>query len=155
MSTNKIIKLSVLASSVLLAQQIYALEALSDQSLRTVSGQDGISLSYETDRVTIDQLNWKDNTNFSNGTSGNLNLSLNNIEVSKIDNNKIGGKVKLDVGTNANKTGMRIEAVVNPANIHIAKVAVCGDGTRGADCTSQNTLGALTLQNRAPMNFVL
>ncbi|MHA3890992.1 DUF6160 family protein [Acinetobacter sp. GXMZU3951] len=155
MSTNKIIKLSVLASSVLLAQQVFALQELSDQNLRTVSGQDGITLTYETDRVTIDQFNWKDNTNFSNGTLGNLNLSLNNIEVTKVDNHKIGGKVKLDVGTNANKTGIRLEAVVNPANIHMAKVAVCGDAARGADCASQNTLGALTLQNRAPMNFVL
>ena len=56
MSTNKIIKLSVLASSVLLAQQVFALQELSDQNLRTVSGQDGITLTYETDRVTIDQL---------------------------------------------------------------------------------------------------
>ena len=155
MSTNKIIKLSVLASSIVWAQQALALEALSDQSLRKVSGQDGISLTYETDQVTIDQLNWKDNTNFANGTSGNLNLSFNNIEVNKIDNNKIGGSVKLDVGTNANQTGIRLDAVVNPANIHIGKVAVCGDASRGADCPSQNTLGALTLQNRAPMNFVL
>lgn len=89
MSTNKIIKLSVLASSIVWAHQVLALEALSDQSLRKVSGQDGISLTYETDRVTIDQLNWKDNTNFANGTSGNLNLSFNNIEVNKIDNNKV------------------------------------------------------------------
>ncbi|MGE8540093.1 MAG: DUF6160 family protein, partial [Acinetobacter sp.] len=57
---HKIIKLNVLAACIFAANHVYALEALSDQNLEKVTGQDGISITQEVSHVTIDQANWVD-----------------------------------------------------------------------------------------------
>ncbi|QIC76647.1 hypothetical protein FSC17_09505 [Acinetobacter indicus] len=73
---NKTIKLNVLALSICLAQQAYALQPISDRSLSQVTGQDGISITHEVSKVTIDQLNWVDYHN-----TGSMKLGMHDIEV--------------------------------------------------------------------------
>lgn len=155
---QKILKLNLLALSVLLAQQSHALQALSDDSLSQVTGQDGITLSLESDIITADQINWKDNTTFADNTSDQLNLSLNNLWIYRNINDPITGSVKIDVGASAtNKPQIGIDAQLNPANLYIGKIAVCGNGGMGANCDdiSSLSMGALTLQNRSPLKFKL
>ena len=154
----KIMQLNLLATSILLAQQSFALEALSDHSLRDISGQDGITLQVETDKVTVDQVNWKDNTQLTDGSSNTLNLSLNKIVSTPWNASKLGGTVKIDVGSDAtNKAGIRLETVLTPASMNIGSIAVCTNASKGANCTGNDslTLGSLTFQNRAPLKFVL
>ena len=73
---NKTIKLNVLALSICLAQQAYALQPISDHSLSQVTGQDGISITHEVSKVTIDQLNWVDYHN-----TGSMKLGMHDVEV--------------------------------------------------------------------------
>lgn len=83
---KKNIKLSLLVISMLLVHQSYALEALSEQNMREVSGQDGLTVQLQTDKIVADQMNWKDNTVFADGSTGNLNLSLNKMSITPLGN---------------------------------------------------------------------
>ena len=155
---TKIMRLNLLAASVLLAQQSFALEELTDHSLRDISGQDGITLQVETDKVIIDQVNWKDKTQFADASENTVNLSLNKIVSTPWKGSKLGGTVKLDVGSDAtNKAGMRLETVLTPATMNIGSIAVCANAAKGANCTGNDslTLGSFTFQNREPLKFIL
>ncbi|MCG2907225.1 hypothetical protein, partial [Escherichia coli] len=84
-----------------------------DQNLREVSGKDGLTVQLQTDKVTANQINWKDNTTFADGSSGNLNLSLNNLAITQLGSQAVGGTIKFDVGTTStNKAGIRLEAAL-------------------------------------------
>ncbi len=155
---QKVVKFNLLALSVLMAQQSYALQALNDETLSQVSGQSGITMSLEADVVTADQINWKDNTTFADNSSGQLNLSLNNVYAYRNVDDPITGFVKLDVGASSTlKPQIGLEAQLNPANFYVGKVAICGNGATGAACDEADSLsmGALTLQNRSPLKFKL
>ena len=155
---QKLVKLNILAFSVLMAQHSFALEALTDDSLSQISGQSGVTLSFESDIITADQFNWKDQTRFADDSTGQLNLSLNNIYAYRNVNDPITGSIKLDTGATSNlKPRISIEAQLDPANFYIGKIAVCGNGTSGANCDDigSESMGALTLQNRSPLKFTL
>ena len=57
---KKIMQLNLLTLSVLCAQQVHALELIADQHLSDVSGQDGIVITHEMSKATINQVNWYD-----------------------------------------------------------------------------------------------
>jgi hypothetical protein len=50
---HKIIKLNLLTLCICAANQSYALQALNDQILSDVTGQDGISITHEASKVDI------------------------------------------------------------------------------------------------------
>ena len=50
-------QLNLLTLSVLCAQQVYALELITDQHLANVSGQDGMVITHEMSKATIQQAN--------------------------------------------------------------------------------------------------
>lgn len=156
---KKNIKLSLLVISMLLVHQSYALEALSEQNMREISGQDGLTVQLQTDKILADQMNWKDNTVFADGSTGNLNLSLNKMSITPLGNQAVGGTVKLDVGGagSSNTAGIRLEAALNPSQIHFADIKVCSDNAGKANCSdsSSQSLGALTLQDRDGTKFLL
>lgn len=157
MNKNKT-RLTVLMLSILTAQYTVAMEALSDQNLREVSGKDGLTVQLQTDKVTANQINWKDNTTFADGSSGNLNLSLNNLAITQLGSQAVGGTIKFDVGTTStNKAGIRLEAALNPSQIHIADIKVCSDVANTANCSdaSSQSLGALTIKDRDGTKFLL
>ena len=73
---KKITKLKLLTVCIFLAQHSHALERLNDSSLSIVTGQDGISITHEVSKVTVDQVNWIDYSN-----TGSMKLGLHNVEV--------------------------------------------------------------------------
>lgn len=75
---HKIIKLNLLTLCICAANQSYALQALNDQILSDVTGQDGISITHEASKVDIKQLNWVDPAEVGKTP---IKLGLHNIEV--------------------------------------------------------------------------
>lgn len=155
---KKLVKLSVLACAVLMAQHTMALQSLNDETLSQVSGQSGITVAFESDYITADQINWKDNTTLANNTSAQLNLSLNDVQIYRNIDAPTTGSVVLDVGKSASlQPQIGIDAQLGSTNIYVGKIAVCANGSMGADCNQADSLsmGALTLQNRSPLRFKL
>ena len=145
---KKITKLKLLTVCIFLAQHSHALERLNDSSLSTVTGQDGISITHEVSKVTVDQVNWIDYSN-----TGSMKLGLHNVEVKGLDNSTIKSTLDFDVGKTDRGTGIRIQASISPFQATIEKLMLlCG----AADCTtaSQN-LGSLSLSAISPLQLYL
>ncbi|MGN0936494.1 DUF6160 family protein, partial [Acinetobacter amyesii] len=106
---KKITTLTALATSILLAQRAYAFEAMTDESLGAVTGQDGISITYEVSRVKVDQLNWVDPTD-----QNKMKMGLHNVQIDGVGQSTITSKLDFDVGTTDAGVGMRIAASVSP-----------------------------------------
>ena len=135
---KKITKLKLLTVCIFLAQHSHALERLNDSSLSTVTGQDGISITHEVSKVTVDQVNWIDYSN-----TGSMKLGLHTVEVKGLDNSSIKSTLDFDVGKTDRGAGIRIQASISPFQATVEKLMLlCG----AADCTtaSQN-LGSLSL----------
>lgn len=160
---KRIIQLNILTLSILCAQQSFALQELEDSSLSQISGQDGISLQIDADKVEVGEVNWKDSTQTSAGTDDVLNLSMQGIKTTPYNGaTGLSAKFTADVGGKpgapaAASNGLRLNAVLGPATMNIANVAVCSNaaGGRGTDCSNSASLGALTFQNRKDLTFSL
>ncbi len=145
---KKTTKLKLLTICIFLAQHSYALEPLNDSSLSTVTGQDGISITHEVSKVTVDQVNWVDYTN-----TGSMKLGLHTVEVKGLDNSTIKSTLDFDVGTTDRGTGVKIQASISPFQATIANLMLlCG----AADCaTASQNLGALSLSTISPLQVYL
>ena len=160
---KKIIQLNILTLSILCAQHCFALQELEDSSLSEISGQDGISLQIEANKVQIGEVNWKDSTQTTTGADDVLNVSMRNIETTPYGSGGLSAKFTADVGgkPGASATasnGLGLSAVFGPATMHIGNLAVCPNGAGiTADCTGagSQSLGALTFQNRKDLTFSL
>ena len=145
---KKITKLKLLTVCIFLAQHSHALEQLNDSSLGAVTGQDGISIAYETSKITIDQANWIDYSN-----TGSMKLGLHNVEVKGLNQSTIKSTLDFDVGKTDQSAGVKIQASISPFEATIEKLMLL---CTSADCTtpSQN-LGALSLSTLSPLNVFL
>ncbi|MDM1770803.1 DUF6160 family protein [Acinetobacter indicus] len=146
---NKTIKLNVLALSICLAQQAYALQPISDRSLSQVTGQDGISITHEVSKVTIDQLNWVDYHN-----TGSMKLGMHDIEVLSSGGQNIKSTLDVDVGTTANGVGMHIQASISPFKSTVQNIMLICEPNCGDNQTDQN-LGSLSFHTISPLRFNL
>ncbi|WP_349679439.1 DUF6160 family protein, partial [Acinetobacter sp. UBA5934] len=106
---KKIIKLNMLTACVLMAQQSFALQQLTDHSLSDVTGQDGISITHEVSKINVDQVNWVDYTD-----TGSMKLGMHNVEVKGVNNSTIKSTLDFDVGTTDRGTGVKIQASISP-----------------------------------------
>ncbi|MEG2267338.1 MAG: hypothetical protein RSC68_23800, partial [Acinetobacter sp.] len=62
-----VMQLSVLAMSLCAIQSsVYAMQALDEQDMRAVEGQDGIMLDTAYDNIKIDRLYWEDKAGLAN-----------------------------------------------------------------------------------------
>ena len=103
-------QLNLLTLSVLCAQQVYALELIADQHLSDVSGQDGIVITHEMSKATINQVNWYDPDLVAGTQQG---LGLHNVEIKGQNNQPIISKLALDVGKTDVGAGVRIDASID------------------------------------------
>ncbi|OTG62996.1 hypothetical protein B9T29_04725 [Acinetobacter sp. ANC 3903] len=138
----KIIKLNILTACILIAQHGYAIQELSDQSLSSVTGQDGISITHEMSKATITQANWIDYTD-----QGNMKLGLQGVEITGNGQTKILSKLDFDVGATANGTGVKIKASVSPFQAAVQNIMLICD-----TCTTdkQQSLGSLNIKTTTP-----
>ncbi|MCW8037661.1 MULTISPECIES: DUF6160 family protein [Acinetobacter] len=141
---RKITKLKLLTVCILAAQQANAFEQLSDESLSSVRGQDGISISQEVSKVTINQANWVDQT-----ANGSMKLGLHNVTIQGENNQNIISKLNLDVGTTPNGAGVHLNASISPFQATIANLMlICSN----AACkTTQQSLGSLNISTSSPL----
>ncbi|AXY60826.1 DUF6160 family protein [Acinetobacter sp. WCHAc010052] len=147
---KKITKLKMLTACMLLAQHSYALEQLSDSTLSSVTGQDGITITHEVSKITIDQANWVD---FSDNSS--MRLGLHSVEVKGVNNSNIKSQIDLDVAGTTNGAGIRLETTISPFEATIQNVMLCTVCTVGATGADRQSLGSLMLATSTPLSFYL
>ncbi|MGF2684246.1 DUF6160 family protein [Acinetobacter johnsonii] len=153
----KIIKLNLLTLCICAANQSYALQALNDQILSDVTGQDGISITYEASKVDIKQLNWVDPAEVGKTP---IKLGLHNIEVKTATGyNNIKTKLDFDVGTTqlANGTqgvGIQLSASVSPFTATAAQIMLMCSPNCATGETDQN-LGSFKLSTISPFEVYL
>lgn len=135
--------LSLLAVSILLAWHApaYALQALDDDALSVVQGQDGLAVDIRYSQVQLDKAYWEDRT----GSAANVDTALrgyaNNISITGTD---LSTKINVGVNpTGVNQAGIDLEVSSRYGTISAESFNIC-DGN-GANCGA--TLGGLTLQS--------
>ena len=154
---HKIIKLNLLTLCICAANQSYALQALNDQILSDVTGQDGISITHEASKVDIKQLNWIDPAEVGKTP---IKLGLHNIEVKTATGyNNIKTKLDFDVGTTqlANGTqgvGILLSASVSPFTATAAQIMLMCSPNCATGETDQN-LGSFKLSTISPFEVYL
>ena len=155
---NKIIKLNVLAVCVAFANQVYALEALNDQNLEKVTGQDGISITQEVSRVTVDQANWVD---YSGTGIAPIKLGLHGVEINTAQGNaNIKTQLDLDVGVTDLETagqqgaGIQFSASVSPFTAVASKIMLMCEPNCASGEVNQN-LGSLSFSTISPLKVYL
>lgn len=154
---HKIIKLNLLTLCIFAANQSYALQALNDQILSDVTGQDGISITHEASKVDIKQLNWVDPAEVGKTP---IKLGLHNIEMKTATGyNNIKTKLDFDVGTTqlANGTqgvGIQLSASVSPFTATAAQIMLMCSPNCATGETDQN-LGSFKLSTISPFEVYL
>ncbi len=154
---HKIIKLNLLTLCICAANQSYALQALNDQILSDVTGQDGISITHEASKVDIKQLNWIDPAEVGKTP---IKLGLHNIEVKTATGyNNIKTKLDFDVGTTqlANDTqgvGIQLSASVSPFTATAAQIMLMCSPNCATGEMDQN-LGSFKLSTISPFEVYL
>lgn len=154
---HKIIKLNLLTLCICAANQSYALQALNDQILSDVTGQDGISITHEASKVDIKQLNWVDPAEVGKTP---IKLGLHNIDVKTATGyNNIKTKLDFDVGTTqlANGTqgvGIQLSASVSPFTATAAQIMLMCSPNCATGETDQN-LGSFKLSTMSPFEVYL
>ncbi len=140
----KIIKLNILTACVLIAQHGYAIQELSDQSLSSVTGQDGISITHEMSKATIVQANWVDYTD-----NANMKLGLDDVTITGNGQTNIISKLDFDVGGTANGTGVKIQASISPFQAIVKNIMLICE-TCSATAEKKQSLGSLNITTTTP-----
>ncbi|OAL78640.1 hypothetical protein AY606_09600 [Acinetobacter sp. SFB] len=138
----KIIKLNILTACVLIAQHGYAIQELNDQSLSSVTGQDGISITHEMSKALITQASWIDYTD-----QGNMKLGLYGVQVMGNGQTNIKSQLDFDVGTIANGVGVKIQASISPFQATVQNIMLICDT---CSTNKQQSLGSLNIATTTP-----
>ena len=157
--TKRTFALTVLVSCVMFAHQsAFALQALEDQDLRQVDGQDGIALQTEYSQIEIDQLYWEDQA----GTAGNSEQSLravaNDVKIQKNQNYQsgnynLGATYEINTGSNASgQAGIDLKITAQPATVSIGSFQLCAQ-TPTVACNA--SLGNFAMQTGSPLQIAL
>ena len=157
--TKRTFALTALVSCVILAHQsAFALQALEDQDLRQVDGQDGIALQTEYSQIEIDQLYWEDRA----GTAGNSEQSLravaNDVKIQKNQNYQsgnynLGAIYEINTGSNASgQAGIDLNITAQPATVSIGSFQLCAQ-TPTVACNA--SLGNFAMQTGSPLQIAL
>lgn len=146
--------LTTLASSILLSQNVYALQELADNDLSSVNAQDGLYIQTEYKQMDFDQLYWQDKVGTPTGENI-LNATANVVKLRK-NNNYLGGgyqlgtNYKIQTGTTVtggNATaGLDFEIESMPSTISVQGFKVCNQTTGNCD----PLIGNVAIQTDSP-----
>lgn len=154
---NKIIKLNLLTACIYIANQSYALEALNDQVLGNVTGQDGITITHEVSRVEVAQANWID---YSEANKAPIKLGLHDVKITPNGNNtNIISRLDFDVGatqlaSGATGAGIQMRASVSPFTAIASKIMMVCSPNCATGEQDQN-LGSLSISTVSPLEVYL
>ncbi|RYY80179.1 MAG: hypothetical protein EOO69_03525 [Moraxellaceae bacterium] len=148
-------KLTTLASSLLVLNTSgYALQAMTEQDLRKIDGQDGIQVSTQYDQINIDQLYWQDEAGTAANSSKTLRATADQVNIGKINGSSIlpGSTITLNSGTNGTKAGLNLQFTSNPSLTTINSLKLC-DTAATPQCGT--SLGRIALESTAPSTISL
>lgn len=136
-------KYSLLASSICMVNSnAYALQELTDQGLRQVDAQDGVSITTSYDSLNIDRLYWEDKA----GTSADAETTLRGYaDGVTITGTGLGSTIKIDAGSNGSSAGLDFNISSNIGTTVAQSFKVC-DAT-GATCGA--SMGGVAIQSQA------
>ena len=147
--------MTTLAVSLMLASHsAFALQSLDDRALRNVNGQDGIHISTSYDAVDVQQFYWQDDA--GRGSSGATNSKLRTIaegfkiRQSNASSLTLGTDYKINIGSEAGKSGLDLELSSNPSLITVDSFKVC-DTEAAARCS--DPIGTLGIQTSSPIGL--
>ncbi|MCH7332058.1 DUF6160 family protein [Acinetobacter modestus] len=141
--------MTTLAMSLMLASHsAFALQSLNDSDLRNVNGQDGVQIATTYDAVDVQQFYWEDDA--GRGSNGATNTKLRAIaEGFKIRQSNasalaLGTNYKINIGSDAGKSGLDLDLSSNPSLITVDAFKIC-DTEATARCSEPvGTLGIQT-----------
>lgn len=146
--------LNTLAASVLLiSHSVYALEALDDNSLSNVNGQDGLHVNLDFKEVNAGTVFWEDNA--GRGTAGKstdttLRAEASNFKIqahSSTPTINPNINILMNSGSQANKTGLDFNLTVAPVLISMNQFKVCDTLACG------DSVGDLAVQTNSNTSF--
>ena len=155
---NGFILNTLTVSMMLLSSSVYALQAMDDGDLRAVNGQDGVHIATTFDEANIDALYWTDKA--GRGTSGTnqkqeLTATAEQVRISKSNVASVtpGTDLKLNMGSEAGKTGVDLKLAVNPMLLTVGSFRVCNSDNGTTACSPD--IGDLAVQTTSDLNFEL
>lgn len=151
-----------LVSAVAMSSNAMAMQAMDDAALSATTGQDGISIGIDADKIEIAKLHVFDGDGLAvNATTGGTGkagaITLNNVVVTKTGTGNLADLViDTDGGATAGNTGtpfLNVAAAINALKIELGKIEVNNvTGTAGAykpDAGSAEILSGLTINTGA------
>ena len=143
---------SLLASSILLvlhAPAAHALQALDDDALSGVNGQDGLMVDVQYDQIQLDRAYWEDRTGSATNVDTALRGYANNISITGTN---LGTTFNVDVNsTGPNQAGIDLAVNSRYGTIAAESFNIC-DGN-GTNCGA--SFGGLTIQSTENAGFAL
>lgn len=147
-----VFRLTALAMSLCAAQSsVYAMQALNENDMRSIDGQDGLMLDTSYDRIDIDRLYWEDKAGLANGTDTALRAYADGIAIT---GSNLGTTYKINAGsdTGTGKAGVDLSIVSRYGTITADAFKICD--AEGNNC-GQSPFG-LTVQSTkdAKLHFI-
>ncbi|ENU85545.1 hypothetical protein F973_02184 [Acinetobacter sp. CIP 102129] len=148
--------MTTLAVSLMLASHsAFALQSLDDRALRSVNGQDGISINTSFDEVNVKQLYWEDNA--GRGSAGATNDQLRAVaegfKITQSNSSSLtpGTSYKINGGSHADgKVGLDLSISTNPSLITIDNFKVC-DTEASQNCNAP--IGNMAIQTSSVIDI--
>lgn len=153
-----VFRLTALAMGLCAAQSsVYAMQALDEQSMRSVNGKDGLMLETSYDRIDIDRLYWQDKAGMADGTDTALRAYAEKLSITKTNpGDTLGTTYRINTGTSGGKAGLDLQIKSRYGTITTDAFRLC-NGT-GVDCGDAiigdiGGIGGLTIQSREDATF--
>ncbi len=164
-NTRRFALTTLSASMLLLSEFGHALQVLQDSDLRDIEGQDGIEITVDYTQANFSKMYWEDQAGTATGTTEQtLRAEANTVKIYDAitgDGKNLGGVYKIDIGSNGTKTGLAIDATLNPFTLSVDSFSVC-DTVVTPNCDPSGASGAyngrvssLAIQASSPINVSL
>lgn len=119
------------------AMTSHALEAMSEKTMSSVTGKDGIHITTELDSASIEQVAWEDETGKT--------LQFNGVSAQGAASSPLRTEIKLNTGSNASgQAGIGAELVMSAMTISVDEAAI--NNTDATGVTTKNILGKLAFK---------
>lgn len=131
-------RLSQLAVAMLCLQPVssWALQKIDDEHLRHVTGQDGIDVTLQQDKVTMDNLYLENQT----GAGTTRRVQANGVTITPVGSSSMTTELKIQTGANAGVPALNIQGTISPHMFNANALQICQSD--GVTCGA--TLGQLT-----------
>lgn len=133
---KQFLRLNVLSAAILIASPALAMQPLSDDSMSSVIGQDGIEITSTMDAASIGRIKWEDETNRE--------LQLNTVNITPAQGNStVSTTVALELGSDTNGVpGLKADITLSAMTFDVGDIAI--DDVSAAGGVS--SLGKLTFK---------